>query len=110
MKAAYSRLGNNQFVEYPMKLAEQPFCHYLNTTYREYQEIWKGKSNLPQVGPEGFCPLVAGHIWYKHVTFDPQYMPPVVPEGYWRLTGLLTSNQGTADFQVFMRVSKGSFF
>ncbi|XP_065091688.1 uncharacterized protein LOC135712672 [Ochlerotatus camptorhynchus] len=110
IKSAYSRLGNNQFNEYPMKIPEQPFCQFLNDSYRDYQELFKQTTNLPQVDSGGYCPLPAANYWFKHVVVKPKTMPQMIPEGYWRLTVLFTGPEGVADLQLFLRVSKESYF
>ncbi|XP_062546314.1 uncharacterized protein LOC134212449 [Armigeres subalbatus] len=111
IKSAHSRLGNNQFNEYPYKIAENPFCHVMNETYREYEDLFEKTTNLPHVGADVTCPVPAGNYWFKHFTFKPETMPQMIPEGYWRLTVLLTAEDGRkADLQIFLKVSKESYW
>ncbi|XP_062553718.1 uncharacterized protein LOC134218825 [Armigeres subalbatus] len=109
MKAAYSRMGNNQFNEYPMKIAERPMCHYINDTYRIFQDMLHDTTNLPLVGPEGLCPMPAGNYWFKQVKNIMNDVPPMVPEGYWRLSFLISGRQDIAELQVFVSLTKGFF-
>ncbi|XP_065076508.1 uncharacterized protein LOC135700045 [Ochlerotatus camptorhynchus] len=106
IKSAHSRLGNNQFNEYPMKIPEQQFCQFLNDTYREYQEIFEQTTNLPRIESDVPCPLPAEGYWFKHFVLKPETMPQMIPEGYWRLTALFTGPEGEADLQIFFTVSK----
>ncbi|KXJ75171.1 hypothetical protein RP20_CCG012206 [Aedes albopictus] len=110
MKFAYSRLGNNQFVEYPMKIPSQRFCDYLNTTYREYQHLFKETSNIPQVGPEGLCPFPSGKYWVKNFTIQPGLVPDPFYDALWRMTVLLVRGKSTASMNLYMqRYREGSW-
>ncbi|KAL1401729.1 hypothetical protein pipiens_001931 [Culex pipiens pipiens] len=62
---AYSSLGNNQFNEYPMKLPRKKVCRYMVEEYREFQYVWAGHTNMPQVdkGARVFCPYPKGTYW-----------------------------------------------
>ncbi|XP_038122320.1 uncharacterized protein LOC119770835 [Culex quinquefasciatus] len=86
LSLAHSRLGNNQFNIYPMKIPEQASCVLMNGSYREYQSLLLDHSNMPQVPPEGMCPFRKGTYWFKDAIFSSTYFPPYVPEGYWRFT------------------------
>ncbi|XP_062704740.1 uncharacterized protein LOC134287048 [Aedes albopictus] len=84
---AYSRIVNNQFVEYPMKIAREKVCNVLNGSYREYQHLWAGTTNFPQItGSERYCPLPRGVYWVKNYAPDATWVPPMVPEGLWRMS------------------------
>ncbi|KXJ80640.1 hypothetical protein RP20_CCG024213 [Aedes albopictus] len=107
---AHSRLGNNQFNISPLKVPEQPFCHFLNGTYREYQSMFINASNYPIVGPDGLCPLPAGHYWNKNVMFDPSNVPVAMPEGFWRITLFVKGKTSTADFILYLKISRESFW
>ncbi|XP_062701254.1 uncharacterized protein LOC134285132 [Aedes albopictus] len=111
VKSAYSRLGNNQFNEYPLKIAEKPFCWAVNDTFREHQDLFEQTTNFPRVGKDWVCPVPAGQYWIKHFTFKPDTLPQVIPEGYWRLTLLLVGKDGRqVELQIFMKVSKESYW
>ncbi|XP_065074197.1 uncharacterized protein LOC135698232 [Ochlerotatus camptorhynchus] len=86
MTAAYSRLGNNQFNEYPLKIPKNQVCDVVNGAYKEYQDYFLNWTNLPRVGNERLCPYPKGHYWVKDFAPDGGWIPPVVPTGYWRLT------------------------
>uniref|UniRef100_A0A182LX81 MD-2-related lipid-recognition domain-containing protein n=1 Tax=Anopheles culicifacies TaxID=139723 RepID=A0A182LX81_9DIPT len=83
---ARSALGNNQFNAYPMKLADKPFCDFINSYYREYQHLFLKYTNLPHVPEGGLCPFPKGSYWAKDAFVDSSVIPPVVPEGLWRCT------------------------
>ncbi|KXJ75034.1 hypothetical protein RP20_CCG012532 [Aedes albopictus] len=84
---AYSRLGNNQFNEHPLKISKAKVCDILNGPYKDYQHLFKNYSNLPQVGKERFCPFPRGHYWMKNWAPDSGWVLPIVRSGYWRATG-----------------------
>nr|XP_029733388.1 uncharacterized protein LOC109397173 [Aedes albopictus] len=108
---AHSRLGNNQFNISPFKIPEQPFCHFMNGTYREYQSMFVNRSNLPIVGPsEGLCPFPAGQYWNKNVMFDASQVPIAMPEGFWRVTLLVKRKSSSADFIIYLKMSRESFW
>ncbi|XP_062701242.1 uncharacterized protein LOC134285129 [Aedes albopictus] len=109
MKPAYSRIGNNQFNEYPMKIAENALCCYVNDTYRLFQDMLRNTTNLPMVGPDGLCPVPSGHYWFKQVKNLMNNVPPMVPEGYWRLTFIISGPRDVVEIQVFVILSKGFF-
>ncbi|XP_052865523.1 uncharacterized protein LOC128271888 [Anopheles cruzii] len=83
---ARSAQGNNQYNEYPMKLASRPFCEFIRTHYRDYQHVFVNFTNLPFIPPEGLCPFPKGEYWVKDAYIDSSVIPIVVPEGFWRAT------------------------
>ncbi|XP_062551143.1 uncharacterized protein LOC134216210 [Armigeres subalbatus] len=87
VSVAYSRIGNNQFVEYPMKISQEKVCNVLNGPYREYQYLWANTTNFPQITTEErYCPFPSGVYWIKHYVPEAKWVPPMVPEGLWRMT------------------------
>lgn len=84
--SAYSRLGNNQYNEYPLKLAKNKTCAVFNGPFKEYQQYFVESTNLPRVADDWLCPFPKGHYWVKDLAPEGGWIPPVVPEGYWRLT------------------------
>ncbi|XP_058819313.1 uncharacterized protein LOC131682109 [Topomyia yanbarensis] len=86
MKVFYSRLGNNQFNEYPLKWSPKPFCHMLNDSYRDLQHIFLNHSNFPQVSDEGLCPFPQGTYWFNNAMFPTEFIPQIVQNGYWRMS------------------------
>uniref|UniRef100_A0A182QAJ2 Uncharacterized protein n=1 Tax=Anopheles farauti TaxID=69004 RepID=A0A182QAJ2_9DIPT len=83
---ARSAQGNNQYNAYPMKLANKPFCEFINSYYRDYQHLFLNSTNLPFVPREGLCPFPKGSYWAKDLHFDSSVIPVVVPEGVWKCT------------------------
>ncbi|XP_055526974.1 uncharacterized protein LOC129719607 [Wyeomyia smithii] len=106
--AAYSTLGNNQFNEYPMKIPEKTVCAVMRENYREYQHIWANYTNMPHVGADDLCPFPKGKYWVRNFAPDPSWIPPVVPQGYWRLTYDLLSEAGVIQcrLRAYMRVQR----
>lgn len=91
---AHSRLGNNQWNEYPMKIARSGACEILNGPYKEYQHHFVEYTNLPRVGEERVCPFRKGLYWVKEFAPGTDWVLPVVPEGYWRFTGDVYDKEG----------------
>ncbi|EDS36652.1 conserved hypothetical protein [Culex quinquefasciatus] len=108
--AARSALGNNQFNEYPMKVPRKKGCQIFQQEYAEYQHVWANYTSLPKVvkGEQAFCPLPKGDYWVKNFAPDASWVPPVVPEGYWRMTLEIYGSSGELEGQVrgFFRVKK----
>ncbi|XP_065074195.1 uncharacterized protein LOC135698230 [Ochlerotatus camptorhynchus] len=104
--AAFSRLGNNQFNQYPMKIAKQKVCNVLNKEYKEYQKYFVNWTNLPSVGDEWLCPFPKGHYWVKDFAPEGDWIPPVLYPGYWRLSFDLLDSEGkvAARFVDYMRI------
>ncbi|EAT43654.1 AAEL004928-PA [Aedes aegypti] len=95
ISVAYSRIGNNQFVEYPMKTAQEKVCNVLNGSYRDYQHLWADTTNFPQLtDEERYCPLPRGEYWIKNYAPVASWVPPMVPEGLWRMTLDILSADG----------------
>lgn len=110
MALEYSRIGNNQFNISPMKIPQKPFCKFLNESYPDYEYIFEGKTNFPKVGSEGFCPVPAGHYWFRNVLFDATKVVSVAPEGFWRATMLFKGPMGTADLVIYAKLSRELFW
>ncbi|KXJ77330.1 hypothetical protein RP20_CCG007846 [Aedes albopictus] len=106
---AYSRLGNNQFNEYPMKFSKAKMCDFFNGQYKEYQYLFKGSSNLPQVGNDRICPFPRGHYWVKNWAPDSSWVPSVIPAGYWRFTYIILDLQDNVMLRhlAFLHITKG---
>ncbi|KAL1384624.1 hypothetical protein pipiens_013005 [Culex pipiens pipiens] len=110
VKVAYSRLGNNQWNEYPMKIGQKNACQAMVEEYQQYQNVFINNTNLPRI-PEGtkkFCPIPKGTYWFRDLAPDASFVPPVVPAGYWRMT-LESWRQGELQgvFRMYARLTKG---
>ncbi|XP_055543291.1 uncharacterized protein LOC129728848 [Wyeomyia smithii] len=79
--AAYSSLGNNQFNQYPMKIAPHRLCQFFSTTWREYYSYFKDCTNFPEIGA---CPVTAKQYYAKNLILDSNIFPPYLPRGLWR--------------------------
>ncbi|KXJ69241.1 hypothetical protein RP20_CCG028162 [Aedes albopictus] len=111
LTVAYSRLGNNQFNEYPLKIAKATGCTVLNGPYKEYQYLFKNHSNMPQVGDERICPFPLGRYWVKDWAPDGSWVPPVVPDGYWRFTAdtLDSKDNVVVRYYAYLHIRKDRF-
>ncbi|XP_039431659.1 uncharacterized protein LOC120414516 isoform X2 [Culex pipiens pallens] len=111
VKVAYSSLGNNQFNEYPMKMARKKICQVMVEEYAEFQHIWANYSNLPQLpkGTTRFCPFPKGTYWVKDLQPDAGWIPPVVPAGLWRMTLEFWGPDGEliGEYRGYFRLTKG---
>ncbi|KAL1378248.1 hypothetical protein pipiens_015715 [Culex pipiens pipiens] len=109
---ARSALGNNQFNEYPMKIPRKDGCRIFLEDYTEYQHVWANTTNLPQVdkeAPPALCALPKGDYWVKDFAPDASWVPPVVPEGFWRMTWHMYSvvtDELEGQVRLFIRVKK----
>ncbi|KAL1384623.1 hypothetical protein pipiens_013004 [Culex pipiens pipiens] len=110
LKTAYSRLGNNQFNEYPMKIPQKTLCQVIVDEYQQYQYVFQGRSNLPILpsGTQRFCPFPKGEYWIRDLLPDASWVPPVVPAGYWRFTvECWRKEELQASWRIFLRITKG---
>ncbi|XP_065074198.1 uncharacterized protein LOC135698233 [Ochlerotatus camptorhynchus] len=103
---AYSRLGNNQFNQYPLKIPKNKMCDVVNGPYKEYQNYFVNWTNLPRVEDKRICPFPKGHYWVKDFAPEGDWIPPVVPVGYWRLTSDVLDSDGNVvvRYVAYMRV------
>ncbi|XP_038112578.1 uncharacterized protein LOC119767641 [Culex quinquefasciatus] len=111
VRVAYSSMGNNQFNEYPMKMARKKICQVMVEEYADFQHIWANYSNLPQLpkGTTRFCPFPKGTYWVKDLQPDAGWIPPVVPAGLWRMTLEFwgPDKELIGEYRAYFRLTKG---
>ncbi|KXJ81111.1 uncharacterized protein LOC109415309 [Aedes albopictus] len=83
IRCAYSSKGNNQFNQYPMKIARTKMCDFLNNDWREYYPYFENSSNLPKVGE---CPVQPMEFYFNDMVLDSNMFPPYLPHGLWRMS------------------------
>ncbi|XP_055525389.1 uncharacterized protein LOC129718542 [Wyeomyia smithii] len=86
VKLAYSSRGNNQFNQYPMKIAPQKICEFFNTTWRDYHQYFKDDTNFPEIGE---CPITAKELYVKNHVLDSKMFTKYLPHGLWRMSLLM---------------------
>ncbi|XP_055543283.1 uncharacterized protein LOC129728839 [Wyeomyia smithii] len=100
VRAAYSTLGNNQFVQYPMRLASQKICEFFRTTWAAYESYYEACCDFP--APDE-CPIVPQTFHVKNHVLDSAMLPPYVPRGLWRLS-IFMKNTGNGDILLHINV------
>ncbi|XP_053698484.1 uncharacterized protein LOC128745434 [Sabethes cyaneus] len=83
VKLAYSSRGNNQFNQYPMKIAPQQICDFFNTTWRDYHQYFEDNTNFPEIGE---CPITPKEFYVRNHILDSSMFPPYLPRGLWRMS------------------------
>ncbi|XP_053659051.1 uncharacterized protein LOC128708118 [Anopheles marshallii] len=111
LKLAYSKLGNNQFINSPFRLPLQKMCQFLNTTYRDYREFYRNISNFPEVGT---CPAVANQYYIRNHVLDAGIINNYFQTGLWKVTMILFKSNNV-DLPIYMieflfRVSREGLF
>ncbi|XP_049284878.1 uncharacterized protein LOC125764559 [Anopheles funestus] len=88
----HSRLGNQQFNHYPMKLPSCGTCDFLDNLQKGYGEYLEGCSNLPEIGE---CPFSPRIIDIRDKAFPKEVIPPVMPRGLWKalITGKINGQE-----------------
>ncbi|XP_058839871.1 uncharacterized protein LOC131695403 [Topomyia yanbarensis] len=111
LTVSYSTLGNNQWNEYPMKVSKDNVCKIMNGIYKDYQSYFVESTNMPRVGDEWFCPYPKGRYWIRNFVPRADWVPDVIPAGYWRFTTMLfdPSDDVLIKCLIFMKIKKGYF-
>ncbi|XP_058056789.1 uncharacterized protein LOC131208157 [Anopheles bellator] len=96
----HSRLGNQQFNHYPMKLPTQGVCDFWDLLYERYPEQLAKLVNPP---PKGECPVARRQMHVLDLAFPPEVIPPVVPKGLWKavLTGSVNNTEVISYYLVW---------
>uniref|UniRef100_A0A182VYQ0 Uncharacterized protein n=1 Tax=Anopheles minimus TaxID=112268 RepID=A0A182VYQ0_9DIPT len=108
---AYSKLGNNQFIQSPFRLPMQKMCQFLNTTYRDYREYYRKATNFPNAGQ---CPVEAKQYYMNNHVLAANIFNNYFQEGLWKVGMLLykSSNleQSVYTTEFLFRVSREGLF
>ncbi|XP_052898284.1 uncharacterized protein LOC128305044 [Anopheles moucheti] len=88
----HSRLGNQQFNHYPMKLPSSGTCDFLDNLQSTYGEYLGPLKNIPAIGECPFSPRTIDVIDY---VFPSEPVPKVMPRGLWKalLTGKINEEE-----------------
>ncbi|XP_055542437.1 uncharacterized protein LOC129728052 [Wyeomyia smithii] len=98
LTTAYSSLGNNQFIQYPMRLASQRMCDFLNTTWTDYHAFYQNNTDFPQPGE---CPIAPKQYLIENHIMDSRMFSPYMPRGFWKLQISLTKGNVLDEITVF---------
>uniref|UniRef100_A0A182NQB0 Uncharacterized protein n=1 Tax=Anopheles dirus TaxID=7168 RepID=A0A182NQB0_9DIPT len=77
----HSRLGNQQFNHYPMKLPTRSSCEFIDNMHDQFPQHIHLFENLPD---KHECPIGLRHIHIRDMTFPSDALPPVMPAGLWK--------------------------
>uniref|UniRef100_A0A2M4CK66 Uncharacterized protein n=1 Tax=Anopheles darlingi TaxID=43151 RepID=A0A2M4CK66_ANODA len=77
----HSRLGNQQFNHYPMKLPTQGLCDLISTLYENFPDQLAKLKNVPA---KDECPISARQFHLKDDPIPADLFPPVFPRGLWK--------------------------
>ncbi|XP_050072348.1 uncharacterized protein LOC126560431 [Anopheles maculipalpis] len=77
----HSRLGNQQFNHYPMKLPSSGCCNFIDHVHDYYGEYFESVENFPA---EGECPFSPRTINVYNIAFPKDVVPLVMPRGLWK--------------------------
>ncbi|KFB52462.1 hypothetical protein ZHAS_00020703 [Anopheles sinensis] len=69
----HSRLGNQQFNHYPMKLPTSGTCDFIDTLRTNYKETLAQIENMPG---KGECPVTPRTIYVRDLVFPTDVYPP----------------------------------
>ncbi|XP_050078665.1 uncharacterized protein LOC126565522 [Anopheles maculipalpis] len=84
----HSRLGNQQFNHYPMKLPSSGICDFLDNLQITYERQVATLEHLPAIGE---CPFSPRSINMYDFAFPQEVVSQVMPRGLWKalVTGKL---------------------
>ncbi|XP_053665492.1 uncharacterized protein LOC128714641 [Anopheles marshallii] len=77
----HSRLGNQQFNHYPMKLPSSGCCAFLDNLQLTYKEQVSVIENLPAIGE---CPVSPRYVNMINFAFPQEVVSMVMPRGLWK--------------------------
>uniref|UniRef100_A0A182PMF8 Uncharacterized protein n=1 Tax=Anopheles epiroticus TaxID=199890 RepID=A0A182PMF8_9DIPT len=77
----HSRLGNQQFNHYPMKLPSCGCCTFIDNMHSSYGKQIEAIENIPE---KGECPFSARTINIINFPFPLEAVPKVLPRGLWK--------------------------
>uniref|UniRef100_A0AAG5DMA4 MD-2-related lipid-recognition domain-containing protein n=1 Tax=Anopheles atroparvus TaxID=41427 RepID=A0AAG5DMA4_ANOAO len=104
----HSRLGNQQFNHYPMKLPTSGMCEFIDHIHNNYPEVRELIINFPE---KGACPITARDFHILNVAFPSRLVPPILPKGLWKMFS--TVKEGNVDrsvFEVTVRAYSDNYF
>uniref|UniRef100_A0A1S4HD53 Uncharacterized protein n=1 Tax=Anopheles gambiae TaxID=7165 RepID=A0A1S4HD53_ANOGA len=88
----HSRLGNQQFNHYPMKLPSCGCCSFIDNLHANYAKQIARIQNIPA---KGECPFSARSINFIDYAFPEDAVPLVMPRGLWK--ALVTGRRNRVD-------------
>ncbi|XP_040168271.1 uncharacterized protein LOC120903112 [Anopheles arabiensis] len=98
----HSRLGNQQFNHYPMKLPSCGCCSFFDNLQTTYGKQTKTISNLPAIGE---CPISPRTVDLIDFAFPQEVVSQVMPRGLWK--ALVTARQNGKVVVTYYFLVKG---
>uniref|UniRef100_A0A182IXU8 Uncharacterized protein n=1 Tax=Anopheles atroparvus TaxID=41427 RepID=A0A182IXU8_ANOAO len=78
----HSRLGNQQFQHYPMRLPTSGCCQFIDNIHNEYPEFIGDIGNIPVLGE---CPVSVRSMIIDDKVFPTSVLPDSLAAGLWKL-------------------------
>ncbi|KFB52468.1 AGAP008958-PA-like protein [Anopheles sinensis] len=99
----HSRLGNQQFQHYPMRLPTSGYCQFIENLHKEYKAVVEDMVNIPNPGE---CPVTERAIYIHDKVFPPGVLPESLAPGLWKIviTGALVTKPENILFRMMVSV------
>ncbi|XP_050078633.1 uncharacterized protein LOC126565494 [Anopheles maculipalpis] len=104
----YSRLGNQQFNHYPVKMPTSGFCDFFDHMHNVYEDHIKDIVNVPQLNE---CPVKVRQAHILDKVFPSSVLPAFCPTGLWKIiiSGRLHEEEKLS-YHMVLKVYENNYF